>query len=239
MPLKELLTGTWRGVLDVLYPPKCLVCGAFGRESVCPICRAAFRPVPAPVCNRCGETKLSNRCKQCDSGVPRHLAQVRSAGQFEGTLRDAILKLKYHDRPLIAPILGSFLAGFLKEKPFGEIIFDLVVPVPLDRARLRERGFNQSELIARFIAKKLQIPLDPTAISRTRRTRAQVDLNAEQRKQNVKGAFVVNSPASVSGKTVLLVDDVATTTHTGDECARVINDAGARAVFLATVARDI
>jgi ComF family protein len=159
-------------------------------------------------------------------------------GRFEGTLRAAILRLKYGRRRALGRELGSYLSEHLASGPFVGVQPSVVVPVPLHASRLRERGFNQSELIAREVAAALGAPLAADALLRTRRTRPQVELRATERAANIHGAFDVRSPGLVEGAAVLLVDDVLTSLSTANECARVLKNAGARAVLVAGVARD-
>jgi ComF family protein len=120
--------------------------------------------------------------------------------------------------------------------PDGIKGFDVVIPVPLHKQRLKERGFNQSLLLAREVARVFGLEVDYRSLKRIRPTRPQVDLKPDERKKNVKGAFDVKSPERVRGRRVLLVDDVFTTGATVSECARVLKKAGAE-VYVLTLAR--
>ncbi len=238
-PFAELARETWNGLLDLVYPPKCLVCERLGPEIVCGRCRAGFRGMEPPICPRCGSMTGRLACKDCAQGLPKHVRRARSAGQFEGPLRDAILKLKYGGRLKLADPLAEFLIDYMQERPFGRAKIDLLVPVPLHPSRMREREFNQSALIARKMSAALGIPTSEAAVARVRKTRAQAGLHAKQRIKNMQGAFAVVDPVMLRGQTVLLVDDVITTTSTVDACAEVILAAGAEAVYAVSVARDI
>lgn len=237
MPLPTVLTETWNGLLDLLYPPVCLVCGEAGVAPLCPSCRASFSPVPPPICARCGIGAAAALCHECAAGAPRYFATARAAGQFGDALRQAILALKYHERQSLASPLGLYLAEYLRTAPFAPSSIDLMVPVPLHPSRLRERGFNQSALIARVAASVLDLPVAEQVLRRVRRTRPQSELHRDQRAGNVRDAFAVSPHAPVAGRVVLLIDDVITTCHTVDECARVLVNAGAKAVHVASVAR--
>jgi ComF family protein len=181
-------------------------------------------------------------------GLCRRLEQpfVRAAayGSYEGGLRDLVHMLKYQQVRPAANVLGRMLAEVVAG--FGSAWGDAkvqVVPVPLFAGKLRQRGFNQAELIARA-ALKLgpgpgQLTLEPYALERVRETQSQIGLTRHQRRENLRGAFRVADPRKVSGREVLLVDDVFTTGTTASECARVLRRAGASRVWVATVARTL
>ncbi len=235
----NVLAETWTGLLDLLYPPKCLVCGNLDPETLCEVCRAGFLPVDPPLCRRCGNTLTEGACRDCASGVPRFVERVRSAGQFSGSLRTAILRFKYRGKRELAAPLGAYLAEYLSASPFGSVRFDLLVPVPLHPSRLRQREYNQAALLAQEAGRALGIPVAEHALSRTRKTGVQAELSRDRRSANVEGAFSMRDYGAVTGRTVLLIDDVVTTCNTVDECARVLLDAGAKAVYAASLAREV
>jgi ComF family protein len=182
-------------------------------------------------------------CVECLRGEPPFAWSV-AAGFYGGTLRRAIHLLKYHEKAALAEPLGVLLAqnlgepsSALFEKGGKEPQFDAVIPVPLHRSRLRARGFNQAERLARVVARERGWQLDTTALQRTKATRSQTTLSGEARRENMRGAFAVVMPQAVVGKSILLIDDVLTTTSTVAECARVLQEAGARRVCVATLAR--
>jgi competence protein ComFC len=236
------LLETWNGFLDLLYPPKCSVCGHMGEEPLCTDCRAEFEDLVPPVCDRCGlevSDKGTPLCAKCEAGDVHYFRQARAAGRFGGSLRQAILALKYGGKRRLARPLGLYLADYLRTSPFAPADIDLVVPVPLHPSRLRQRGFNQSSLLAREVGAALGVPVQETALRRTRRTKPQAELRASERAANIRDAFTLTDAAFVSGQSVLIVDDVLTTCHTADEIARVLINAGARTVYIAAVARDV
>ena len=170
-------------------------------------------------------------------GLCRRSATVfdwaRGYGAYEGPLRQMIHLLKYEGmRPLARP-LGIRLFGLLQQA--GPV--DLIVPVPLDRSRLRGRGFNQSELLAKELSGASGIAMDAALLRRSRRTETQTGLSHAQRRQNVQGAFVLRRPQSLSGKRVALIDDVITTGATASACAAVLKRAGAERVVVIALAR--
>jgi ComF family protein len=148
----------------------------------------------------------------------------------------AIHELKYAQRSHLAGSLGSLLASFAQTW-IGELKGSLIMPVPLHPKRLRARGFNQSLLLARCVASKTDSDLDFLSLRRTKFTKPQTGLSSEERKRNVRKAFEVVKPQAVKGRTILLVDDVATTGSTLNECAKALKRAGADSVLCLVLAR--
>lgn len=237
-----------------LFPSDCRLCGAplirISRLPVCEECLSHIRPLEGSVCSICGERLGNYRllnddhqpcCPACYQDEPG-FAKAAAYGSYDGGLRDLIHLFKYdHVRPA-ANVLGRMLAEVLDALAgsFGDRA-PVVVPVPLHSSKLRQRGFNQSELIAR-VALKLksgQLILHSNVLERSRPTASQIGLTREQRQRNMRGAFVVATPDDIRGRDVLLVDDVLTTGTTVSECARVLRRAGAKRVLVATVARTL
>jgi len=204
------------GILDLLFPPCCLLCDRMG-EPFCEDCRAQIRPDPA------------------GAFVPPGVADARSAGLHEGPLRQAVLRLKFGRKVALVRPLGELLAAQLLTRR-GEWQPDLLAPVPIHWTRRLERGFNQSELLAETLARCLEIPVLPV-LRKVRRTVPQVGLAGEPRRTNLHGAFAVRSP--VAGRRIVLVDDVRTTGATLSECARTLRAAGAAEVYALTVTHDL
>ncbi|HEX3748798.1 MAG TPA: ComF family protein [Bryobacteraceae bacterium] len=172
------------------------------------------------------------RCALCRAGV-RGFDAAYCFGSYEGTLRELIHLYKYSRIETLWRPLSAFLAGAL---PLDEC-FDAVTPVPLHWRKRWQRGFNQSELLARAIARRRGIPV-VRALRRTRFTQTQAGLSNTERRRNVAAAFQCRRPAfALAGKRVLLIDDVMTTGSTAAVCARALKQAGAARVVLATVAR--
>jgi ComF family protein len=203
-----------------------------------------------PVCGICGErlqvqelAAAERLCGACRTEPPPFVRAV-AYGSYSDGLRELIQLLKYQGVRPASGILGRMLAEALLElsEDFGDIA-PIVIPVPLHGSKLRQRGFNQSELIARAALKNFRVRgterlmLAPSLLVRARETQSQTGLSAEQRRANVRGAFRVAQPNAVAGKDILLIDDVFTTGTTLRECARVLRRAGAARVLVATVAR--
>jgi ComF family protein len=180
-------------------------------------------------------------CGLCRRLEPPY-AKATAYGSYESGLRELIHLLKYNQVRPAASTLGRMLAeaiGDLQPLLGGDV---LVVPVPLHSSKLRQRGFNQSELIARAALKLTPIAglqLNAGLLQRCRDTQSQIGLSRHQRRENIRGAFVVAKPNDLNGRDVLVVDDVFTTGTTVSECARVLRRAGAKKVYVATVARTL
>jgi ComF family protein len=206
-----------------------------------------MHPISGQTCDLCGERlpglqRLSElqTCSACQETHPFY-ARAAAYGAYQDELRELIHLLKY-DRVLpAAGVLGGMLTEAIEKLDLGREAV-LVVPVPLHVSKRRQRGFNQSELIVRAARKKsggANLQLGTGVLVRQRPTVSQIGLTRPQRAENIRGAFRVAHPSRVAGRSVLLVDDVLTTGTTASECARVLRRAGAKTVFVATVARTL
>jgi ComF family protein len=223
-------------VLDLLYPACCYVCDRVGEGYLCPPCAASVSPVPEPYCPICGEPDSPGPCYACRHHRPA-FARARAVGLYGGVLREAIHVLKYQRKPLIAVALAGLLADYLEGEPEMRRIH-AVAPVPIHCSRERRRGFNQSLLLAKPVAQYLEVPLLEGVLIRAVETPPQVGLDRNARRVNVAGAFAVARPAAVRSLHVLLVDDVLTTGATCSAAAQALLTAGARAVYVLTLARE-
>jgi len=226
--------------LDWLFPPTCGGCNRPGLRW-CKPCQERLARITGPICSRCGEPQTELRfanpsadllCVDCRSHPPEYQA-IRSYAVFHGPLREALHRLKYQRDIGIGEALSKHLIELYNDLKWQ---IDLVSPIPLSPKRARERGYNQSGLLARPLAYAVQKPYQPGALLRPRETRTQVGLSAIERKQNVEGAFTANAD-KVKGKVVLVIDDVMTTGSTISACAQALRKAGASAVYGLTLAR--
>jgi ComF family protein len=235
---------------DIIYPPRCVVCGRFlwkgplVRETrsafFCPDCMADFHCISSPLCPICGqpfssEVMEDHLCEDCLRKRPFYEA-AWAPYRYEGAILKGIHRLKYGAKGFLADALGPLLAQFAKERLDGSRSV-LIMPVPLHPKRLRERGFNQSLLLARHVSRRIHIDLDFLSLRRVRYTPPQASLAKHQRLQNVQGAFELKNSDAVKGRSILLVDDVVTTGNTLNECARILRKAGAEKVFGLSLAR--
>lgn len=231
-------------VLDVVLPPRCLSCGTTvtGDGGLCGECWEAVSFLSAPLCSCCGypfefEAGDDVLCGQC---LRRHpvFDRARAAFAYDEESRRIVIDYKHRDRTDMAPALARWMlqAG-------AELIAeaDLITPVPLHWTRLIARRFNQSAELARRIAQESGTAYAPDLLRRRRRTPPQTGLAAGDRRRNVKGAFRVGRAgvAAISGKRILVIDDVLTTGSTVSACAGVLKWAGASAVDVLTVARVV
>jgi len=217
--------------VDIVYPKRCAGCGQRGTW-ICVGCDAALPLFTTPRCHRCGVPASYPHC-ECSS-TPENLEQVRSVGPFDGWLRGAIVHFKFHGEWARAAHLGKPLAAAVADMRQA----DALIAVPLHAARLRQRGFNQSLLLAQHAGALLGIEVKE-ALIRTRRTDAQVNLGSEQRTINVTGAFAVKPNFPVAGLSITLIDDVITTGSTLSACAEALITAGATSVSAASLAREM
>ena len=213
-----------------------------------------MNPIEGSVCGVCGEripTAVAERrdeagepcCSACRESAPA-FSKAAAYGSYEGGLRELIHLLKYQGVKPAASVLGRMLAEVIEGLASSfDPALPVIVPVPLHPSKLRDRGFNQSEMIARAALKVLadgkQYAILPELLRRTRPTVSQIGLTRHQRQENMRGAFLLTVPQEIAGREVLLVDDVLTTGTTASECARVLKRGGATKVWVATVARTM
>ena len=226
------LVTAWLGrSLDFLFPPRCAGCRRRG-EWLCADCRASLVAPEPPLCHRCrASVTRPGPCVICRHHPPA-FDSLLAAYQYTGALRPAIHRFKYGGERA----LGNCLARLLVEAITLPTSVDLVLPVPLHPDRLRQRGYNQSNILARALAERLDRPLAANLL-RVRSTRPQVGLDAAGRRDNVRGAFAWHGPP-ITSRHALLVDDVCTTGSTLSACAAAVRAAGARRVTAVVLARD-
>lgn len=226
----------FQGVLDLLWPPRtqCLACQGQLGTGMLLLCGPCFESMPfSPDQARCANClrptyNPEGLCAECQHGSPYGL--VFAIGPHRNALREAIHHLKFSRRPELAALLGDRLAQAVS------VPYDCVVPVPLHRTRLRERGYNQAALVADRIARALHVPMYEKHLIRTRATGHQAKLDRAGRQHNLDGAFAVSGgPAPWAGARVLLVDDVLTTGVTAATVAAVLRQSGAAGVDLAVL----
>ena len=228
--------------LDLLFPPLCPVCrellGEGRRDPLCGRCWQRMSRINPPWCRCCGlPLAIDGLCGACRARRPR-FAYARAAARYGDVVREAIHAFKFGGRRTLAAPLGDLLAGLgLAALPGAPP--DLIIPVPLHRRRERDRGYNQALLLARRLEQHWQVPVAVGVLARAAATAPQADLDAAARRRNVRGAFVVREPAAVTGRHVIVVDDVLTTGATVGECARCLTRAGAAVVGVVTVARTV
>jgi Predicted amidophosphoribosyltransferases len=231
-----------RPLASLFYPPACAVCARpVGKtEYLCGPCQKKAQRIIPPFCAKCSEPFAgaisgSFTCGNCAHRKLQFDAAV-SAYRSRGVVRFLILQFKYNRQLHLRHPIGRWLMEAMADPRLQQKGFDLIVPVPLHPARVRERGFNQAELLARMLAEELRIPLS-SALQRVRYTTTQTAFDRTDRMENLRNAFRLRRKGSMRELRVLLVDDILTTGSTLSECARVLREAGAHSVYAVTAAR--
>lgn len=230
----RLYKAGWK-LVDVLFPPSCAGCGSWG-ERYCPTCFENTKLVTNPICQICGEPIPQPGeviCARCGNQQVAFTA-IRSWAVFSEPLQSAIHKLKYRQDRGLGIVLAQPLIDILGKYHWK---IDLIIPVPLDTERRKERGYNQSALLARPISWQTGIPYSEQALYRERITKQQVGLSVSERAENMAGAFRADRNLA-GGKNILVIDDVITTGSTINACAGALINAGAAKVYGMTLARS-
>lgn len=224
-------------ISGLLYPRDavCIACGALRVDTpgygLCRQCAEALVPLAGPFCPRCGKQGWDMVCPDCQIGQPDALDGRVSAFAYSETARALVRALKYGSVIAASKALAEGMEAVMPDGPF-----DMMVPVPLHRKRKRQRGFNQAEALCEALAQRGAPPI-VHALLRERATRTQTRLDKARRSENVKGAFVINPDISITGMSVLLVDDVLTTGATAVACAEALKAHGASKIVLIAAAR--
>ncbi|MFC1942635.1 ComF family protein [Chloroflexota bacterium] len=230
-----MLSQLSRVTLDMLFPQWCVGCGREG-DYMCRACRQSLLSITPPICPRCGRphsgAALCTGCTNWSTGIDG----IRSPFVFQGVLRKAIHELKYRNLRALAVPLAELLYEYLTANPLpGEVL----VPVPLHRKRMRERGYNQSQLLARELSKIIGLPVLDNCLVRQLHSSPQArTTRVSQRQSNVAGAFACRGE-SLRDKKVLLIDDVSTSGATLGDCAGVLKAAGAVSVWGLVMAEEL
>ncbi len=214
---------------NLLFGGSCFLCRGAARGILCPACDADLPRLAGTLCPRCAlPSPGSALCGRCLADAPHYDATV-AALAYRFPADTLVHALKFRSQLALAPLMGDLLIEAIRER------IDLVVPVPLSRERLRERGYNQAAEIARHVARERRARLELTVVARERNTRAQADLPWSDRARNVRGAF--RCERSLDGAAIAVIDDVMTTGATLDELAATLKRAGAARVVNWVVAR--
>jgi len=219
----------WELILNFFFPLQCAICGKLlapdHKDRICEHCWRKIIYLNRPI-----DIRLS-------------LEKVWSVGVYDGVLKELILQFKYKEKKYLANPLGKLLADFVGNY-LKEENFDYIVPIPLERSRQRKRGFNQAELLAQILGEAVNKPVLTHLVKRRKKTKPQFGLSRSERFENLSGAFEISKSGEadgppIAGKTILLLDDLATTGVTLDECAKVLKMAGVRGVYGLVLAHGI
>ena len=222
-------------ILNLIFPPRCVSCSKTG-SCFCPKCREELAYLPQPLCVKCSEPIGSGiLCNRCQS-QKWDIDGIRSVFQYEGAIRQAVIQFKYHNVKALAEPLADLIAQSLDN---SSIKADMLIPVPSHPHRLRERGYNQAALLAGKLSRLTAIPVNDRALVRTKNTPQQAKTDSlAQRVENMTDAFACKS-RDLSGKRILLIDDVCTSGTTLNSCAIPLKAAGAASVHGITLAKEI
>lgn len=241
-----MLRNLLRGLADLVYPKTCVACKnntihkATVDEFICAECRDKIKRNTPPFCHYCGRTLrkgglTKHVCPQCVR-KKFHFDRAYSPCAYEGTIKELIHEFKYNGKDYLGIPLGKLMADFIKEYDVPINYMDFIVPVPLHKTRLREREFNQSQVLSEHIAREFNKDVLNNALIRHRPTKTQTELDIEKRWNNVANSFSVKENSGIQNKNILLIDDVMTTAATSSEAALTLKKAGANIVFVLTLA---
>ena len=239
--LKSLSTA----LLDIIYPKNCIFCkkGIFDKKSGFYLCQDCFESIEKnlpPFCSRCGrhleapETEIGI-CKGC-KGRKFYFDCSFSVCIFDGKIKELIHKFKYSNRTMLDKVFARLIFDFVMNFNIPISEYDIILPVPLHPVRLREREYNQCELLAKELAKFFPIEISRKDVVRTKNTKSQISLDKSARWENIKGAFNVRSEDKFKDRNVLIIDDLITTGATASEIAFSLKKSGAKKVSVLTLA---
>lgn len=232
--------------LELLYPEKntCFICSLYDKsindKYICSACEKKLKKIEPPLCIKCSRPitidSISKLCSDCYT-YGRSFEISKSPYSYEGIIKTAIINFKYHNKPYYYKLFASLLIKYMMENNYTN--FDYITSVPLHKSKLRSRGYNQAELIGKYISQGLSIPfLD--SLKRTKKTTEQSQHSKALRRKNLRNVFAIKNPGkneNIKNSNVLLVDDVYTTGSTADECSKVLLNFGVSKVYVITIAR--
>ena len=228
----------WRAVIQLLFPRRCPVCDRIVKpsgEKICLECLGKLKPIAAPWCLKCGKKmrREGDFCGECRNGRLHFYTAARALYEYSSAAA-SIYRFKYGGRREYGDFFGEEMTAFL-----GDFIRSAgaegLIPIPLHAKRLRKRGYNQAEVLAKVLGEKMNLPVYDKIIVRVKNTAPLKNQNSKERQNNLKKAFLVREN-DVKLNTVILVDDIYTTGSTVDEAARVLLDSGVGKVYVVTLA---
>jgi ComF family protein len=234
-----------KSFVDLVYPPSCAACNKplpriAMDSSVCLSCWSQIKMNRPPFCHACGRQMSrkdfsKNMCGRC-ARTPMAFDRAYSVCVYDGPIKTLIQAFKYKDKQHLGKVLSKLPIDFIKEYAIPIQYMDYLVPIPLHSVKLREREFNQADILCREIGAAFGKTVLYNNLFRYRATNAQATLEPHQRFLNVRGSFAVTEKESLRGKNIMLIDDVLTTGATASDAARSLKDAGANIVFVLTLA---
>ena len=221
-------------ILNLIYPPVCGICGKLNSDFLCKKCEKILETEAIYGVDKYKNSKIKNKNELEDK---KYFNEHLYIFLYQGIIRRIILKYKFQEEAYLYKTFVNFL---LKNENFFEKIkkYDTIVPVPISKKRLKERGYNQSELIAKEIAYNSELKLETASLFKTKNIIEQSKLNKEERLKNIQGVYKLTNMEKLYKKKILLVDDIYTTGSTVNECARVLRKAQPRNIGVFTLAKD-
>lgn len=214
-------------ILDIIYPPVCSICGKVNKKSLCNKCNTKL------------EKEFEFKMDNYEDDISKNFIEHYYFFKYENLIRGQILALKFREKPYTYKTIGNFLKNMEKKlKTLKK--YDIIIVVTISKQRNRERGYNQSKLIAKEISKIIQVPVVDKVLYKIKDTRPQSTLNKKQREENAKGAYKIKNIEKVQNKRILIIDDIYTTGNTVNECAKVFVQNGIKRnnIGVLTIAKD-
>lgn len=209
-------------ILEIIFPNVCGMCGRINKNNLCPECKIKLKEI-----TKANIIKVKNK----------NFTYLAYLFKYDGIIREKILKYKFKDS---AYLYKTFSEIIIKNKKMCGFIkkYDIIIPVPIHKKRYKERGYNQSELLAKEIAKILEIPMEKHVLIKALNNTPQSKLSKQERKNNAIGVYKTINNQKIINKKVILVDDIYTTGSTANECSKMLKQAGANEIAVLTIAKD-
>jgi len=240
-----MLARLFGGLKDLIYPNCCLACKnkiGLNKEQnlLCANCLDKIEMNLPPFCSVCGrhldaEAIKKNTCKGCKN-TKFYFDRAFSPCVYTGIIKNLIHEFKYAGRDYLGKYFGSLMNTFISDYNLPIQYLDYIIPVPLHKSRLREREFNQAQILGLRVAEEFDKKILVDALMRNKATKTQTELTSEERRQNLEDSFLVTKPELIKDTNLLLIDDVLTTAATSNEAAKCLKNAGAKTVILLTLA---
>jgi len=214
-------------ILDLIYPQSCSICGKLNSNSLCTKCKIKL------------EKEFNFQTDKYENDLDKNFIEHNYFFKYGNIIRSQILALKFQEKPYVYKTIAYFLKNM--KKSFENLKkYDIIITVPISRQRKKERGYNQSELVAREIAKIINIPMVKNILYKIKNTVPQSSLNKKQREENAKGVYEVTNITKICNKKILILDDIYTTGNTVNECANVLIQKGIKRtnIGVLTIAKD-
>ena len=230
---------------EIIFPHYCLACHKklllpASEEALCPECSDALMPTTPPFCQKCGRTlsKITPErhiCAEC-ANIHFYFERAWASHPYKGVVKEMIHNFKYKHKLQLGKLLSTLLIDFVANYHIPIVHCDYVIPIPLTSLKLREREFNQAQILGCNFARHFGLPMLSNTLARLRTTASQAELDKNSRWKNIQGAFAVKNQEAIKGKSILVIDDVLTTGATASEAAHALTQKGARTVFVLTIA---